>query len=91
MLHSPTLPPAAIRLLAISAAWLRHLPARSAPATEQRIDDARAAGRPDDDDSLIDEAHADDGPLPPRPLHLHRARLRALWLAQGAAREVATT
>jgi hypothetical protein len=91
MLHSPTLPPAAIRLLAISAAWLRHLPPHPAPATVQLTDAAHAAGRPDEDDALIDEAHADDGPLPPRPLHLHRARLRALWLARGAAHEVATT
>lgn len=90
MQPSPTLPPAAARLLAISAAWLRRLPASAAPATSRPTAGAFAAARADEDDTLIDEAHADDGPLPPRPLRLHRARLRALWLAQGEARDAAT-
>jgi hypothetical protein len=90
-MHPPTLPPAATRLLAISAAWLRRLPASTAPAATRRIDEARDAAPLDEDDALVDEAHGDDGPLPPRPLRLHRARLRALWLAKGEARDAATT
>lgn len=90
MQPSPTLPPAAARLLAISAAWLRRLPASTKPATARPTRGACDTARPDEDDALIDEAHGDDGPLPPRPLRLHRARLRALWLAQGETHDRAT-
>ncbi len=82
--HRSTLPPAATRLLATTAAWLDRTPAIDAPPlAASRLDTTPA------DDLLVDDAHADDGPLPPRPLRLHRARLRALWLAQGATADCA--
>jgi hypothetical protein len=82
--HRSTLPPAATRLLATTAAWLDRTPPIDAPPpAAPRLDTTPV------DDLLVDDAHADDGPLPPRSLRLHRARLRALWLAQGIAADCA--
>lgn len=87
--HRSTLPPAARRLLATTAAWLD----RTAPIDAPSLATPRLGTTPADstpaDDLLVDDAHADDGPLPPRPLRLHRAHLRALWVAQGAAADCA--
>ena len=64
-------------------AWSSRTDTDAPPPAAPRLDTTPV------DDLLVDDAHADDGPLPPRSLRLHRARLRALWLAQGIAADCA--